>query len=298
MERKAIRDFIYLDEERLKSIIAQTDEGIVDSFLEVTSDSHESSKGLGLKIPFLEGEAGKKYITENQSTHTKTLHDCIYNKVEKIIIDHSLLKSIPGENTPYDERSRLNDTDFVLIRGNIAINSFGNLYSSLQSMFEMADLTGMFSSSGKGKGPSQKRELKKLLDLMKKYVESFHQDSIVIQARPYASNPQIAFAGMLDPTYLREGMTDIIFKYGTKPKTPWQILARICAIPERDGITMEEMLSNILISDGNEKTPVSSEEQLGALFERAFDFTRVIDETFGLSVKYPQISITPIAIYR
>jgi len=74
-----------------------------------------------------------------------------------------------------------------------------------------------------------------------------------------------------------------LYKYGTSPSSEWTLFAQIASIPEKgyhpfsiDGMTGSE---------------------IEVAMQTMFSALREIEST-GLSVTYPEISVTPIAIYR
>ncbi|MBA7552742.1 hypothetical protein ES705_45316 [subsurface metagenome] len=89
--------FIYLDIERLKSIIAQIEQGLINVSNRSKSNKKEvMARAEGSLLGFLKAAGGAKYVWQNQTTETKTLHDNIYNKVENALILNDLLITIPG----------------------------------------------------------------------------------------------------------------------------------------------------------------------------------------------------------
>ena len=101
-----VRDFIYLDIDRLKSIIAQLEQGLLSSTVQSTS----SSKGTDASVEgglagFLKGTIGADFLWQKQLTETRTLHDNIYNRVEEILVKNDLLIQIPGDTTPKEAAS-------------------------------------------------------------------------------------------------------------------------------------------------------------------------------------------------
>ena len=69
----------------------------MDSSTELKSNNKEvDTKAEGSLFGPLKAAGGAKYVWQNQTTETKTLHDNIYNKVENSLISNDLLFRIPG----------------------------------------------------------------------------------------------------------------------------------------------------------------------------------------------------------
>ena len=81
-----IRDFIYLDVEKVKSLLAQMQEGLLTGRSAETGTRKAVEARTGVKLPMLADIGGTgQYIWTNQETETKTLHDHIYNEAESAL---------------------------------------------------------------------------------------------------------------------------------------------------------------------------------------------------------------------
>lgn len=73
MPPRVLRDFIYLDVERLKSIIAQLEGGVINAQQDSRRECDETSTSLdGGLLGIIRGVVGGNYLLENQETTTKT----------------------------------------------------------------------------------------------------------------------------------------------------------------------------------------------------------------------------------
>lgn len=300
-----LRDFIYLDIERLKSIIAQYEEGLIDSTKVTIKDTAEVSADGGLKIPALLNVAGgTKYIWENQAYVARTLHDYIYNKVEDVLINENLLICIPEDITveelaKIEMQDILKDNSFVLIRGKVKINDMEQILKLLNNLNNLVEFFTRLKVSGSvtadiSKNAKEKldKEISKIAkpsmldeDVVKGFklfFNSFYGERIIIKISPY-DNFDNRFVGILKEDCLREKISDIIFKYGTAPSSEWIILAQISSIPKKDR---------------PKDNPIKSGNAVDIASEGIFTILRELEISTGQSVNYPDIAITPIAIYR
>lgn len=138
---KIIRDFIYLDVDRLYSLTSQVSGGVVahiaESFHSEQSKT-DSHRGLGKNLDERVAEAALR--TEN-----KILYDHLYNQLEE-----SLAKVLvePQGITPKNYREKLGSTFMVKVRGAAEISDYARL----------ADLVENFNQLGFGIAYMQSQE--------------------------------------------------------------------------------------------------------------------------------------------
>lgn len=296
-----IRDFIYLDTERLKSIIAQIEQGLVNTSNQLKMDSQEGTASVeGSILGFLKGVGGAKFIWQNQATETKTLHDNIYNKVEDALISSELLIRIPDKFEAEDIistefRNMLSDTSFILARGRININDFTQMRLMLEKFNDLGKFIAQCSVLNlPGDTPKHlKSQLlkkaqdevtldKNMLNGFKLIFDTFYKDRVVIKMMPFIENADFRLVGNINKAFLRDDISSITYKYGTAPVSEWTIFAQIAAIPPKDR-------SNVAQNIGG--------AQIEVALQNMFNSFRDI-EVMAQSVVYPEIAITPIAVYR
>lgn len=301
MSKLNIRDFIYLDVERLKSIISQAEHGLVDTADELKNNSKEINAGIeGSLFGFLKSVGGAKFAWQNQSTETRSLHDYIYNKVENSLVNNNLLIRIPEDITEEDvsnqsHHSKINDTSFLLINGKVEINDFRQMRTLLERFNDLGKFIAECSASSlPPETPNHIRtqfikNAQKTMALDKSMVEgfkllfdTFYKDRIVVKFLPFKQHPDFRFVGNLRNECLRDDISSIIYKYGTAPISKWTIFAQVASIPPKD-------ISNVNL------TMAGSEIELA--LHGMFNAFREI-EKMAQSVVFPEIAITPIAIYR
>lgn len=299
-----LRDFVYLDVERVKSLLAQLDRGLLSQ----RSDSSEAStsvEGKGvIKIPALaEVGGGGQYVSTNQSTETRTLHDFVYNQTEEKLLELGRIKRLPRDFTgarllSEDVRAALSPVEYVLVRGQLSFSDYSYMTSLLEHFIEIIKITVGFSyrdrlkaATGKEKAAirqeidravaavgideSYLKDLRRLFDV-------FLKDRLLIKVIPFPGDPNIRIVGPLQPMLLRERLEDIRYKFGSSPAADWAIFGQIAAVPQ------ENETRGVL--------DLSFSNQLDQALQAMFDSIRGIEDQFR--VTYPEIAITPIAIYR
>jgi len=296
-----IRDFIYLDTERLKSIIAQIEQGLINISTQLKSNNKEvMAKAGGSLLGLLEAAGGAKYVWQNQATETRTLHDNIYNKVENALTSNDLLITIPGnikmESIDSGFESMVSNTSFILAKGKVIINDF----TRMRLMLEKFNGLGKFiAQCGVSSLPINTPEhlknqaLKKARDKMtldksmiegfKLFFDLFYKDRVVIKMITFEDYPDFRLVGNLKADFLRENISSIIYKYGTAPVSEWTIFAQVASIPPKDMSKIENEIGGA---------------DIGIALQQMFNAFREVELLAQSSVVHPEIAITPIAIYR
>ncbi len=296
-----IRDFIYMDVERLKSIIAQVEEGFSDTATTTKAETQETGFGLesGL-FGFLKGDIDSKFLWEDQQSETRSLHDYIYNKVESALLEHELLLRIPGDVTDHHVAtdsvpSIIASTSFILARGRVGINDYPRMramlsnFNDLGKFFTRASLLSLaahVSNQEKQRIAKQSKENRSMdRELLKGFELLFdvlYPNRTIVKLTAFPDHADFRLVGNLKPEHLRDDVDSIIFKYGTAPEADWAIFGQVASIPSESPVP--------------EPDPTRGSE-LDMAFHGMFSALREI-ERMAQSVVFPEIAITPIAIYR
>lgn len=306
-----VRDFIYLDIERLKSIIAQAEGGLPVELEEGGARSRGvSGEGEGSLFGFLKAKGGTEFLWRSQEKETKSLHDNIYNRVEEVLIENELLVNISevfeDDHKNENYRDKLDNNSFILTKGKVYINDFTKMSRILNSFNDIGEFIAKCSTQNLP--PSQKskqfNELKKDLNIpdwledgLDLFFKTFYKERVEIKLTPLKSQPEFKFVGNLNKLFLRDNISNITYKYGTKPVSEWVIFGQIASIPpKRRQQKYQEIDKKI---DSNNKGPKVNKtpQDINIAIEEVFDEFRNI-ELLAQSVEYPEISITPIAVYR
>src|SRR5579875_3771140 len=113
MPHKLIRDFIYIDVDRLYSLYSQVFEGVAAQIL--ISKTKEGTNRANQKGALLAGKETEDLVTEaSQETSNKLLHDFLYNKLEDGISGAIL---VPDGVTRENYRTTLESPFLVKVSG-------------------------------------------------------------------------------------------------------------------------------------------------------------------------------------
>ena len=125
-------------------------------------------------------------------------------------------------------------------------------------------------------------------------IKEFYGDLIILKVYPVSGNDVYFFVGALDKSYLQDERAQMLLKFGTSPSVDWTVLAQVASVPqetqEMGGLHALDLpqLSPDQFTDFSELITTML-ESMGTAFAQT---------GFTMSVKYPAISITPLAVYR
>jgi len=305
-----IRDFLYLDVERTKSIFAQLEEGLVTGRERVGGTTKEVSGKGGGGIPALLSLAAEgKFIWENEERETKTLHDYMYNYVESKMIDSDSVIIIDSSSVSPDGptsgtlNSHINQDSFLLISGKITLDDYDYLKGILENFNDLSTFITHCStlkitetlSKPQRKQLERELSMKKpfadwFVDGLKKFFDTFYKERCMITIRPNESMPEVYFTGHLIKAFIRDGLESVIFRYGTSPQIQWSVFAQVAYIPHRSEIEQRD-------ASLQKDVQVQKTQSIDESFRNTFSALRGI-EKLAIAVPYPAISIIPIAVYR
>ncbi|MFJ6411915.1 hypothetical protein ACIQLG_03880 [Terribacillus saccharophilus] len=271
------RDFIYFDNDKVNSILAQTNKGLIESI--VKGDSHTGGGEVGAKTGALaslfgftlNGKGKYEYSRNNQSN--KSLHDYAFNmtldSLDKQLKDASQL-----------DRSQLSGKTFIKIKGKVKIYDYMDL-SNMLSKIMNAD--SLLSNESDDNGELEK---------FSKFIQEIYGNLTIIEI---TNGKNVGFIGLVKNESMRESMRDIVFKYGTSPDKDWEMLCQITRIPKNGSNDLNQIMRNFGQSING--TDIGSKKSLGEHINKIItEFSKVYD-AFA-SVSYPNIAVEPIAVYR
>jgi hypothetical protein len=300
-----LRDFVYLDVERLKSLRAQLEGGLLSDWSDSTGSSKAASARGGLGIPGF-GEVGGsgEYLWRNDSTETWTLHDFTYNETEEKMLELGRVKRLPEDFRSarlMDDvvRGDLSPVDYVLVNGRVGIADNSYMMELMKNLNDLVRITTEFAFQEKiakatpgkerdgvlgemNKQIAESSPGKEMVEKLLRMFELFQKDRLVIRVMPFPEQRNIRVVGPLQHALLRERLADIRFKFGSAPDAPWTLFGQIASVPPENEIRANQ---DLLFSNAIE----------GAV-EVMMHALRGIEDQFR--VRFPEIAVTPIAVYR
>lgn len=296
-----VRDFIYLDIERIRSLVSQLEEGLVESFSKSLGSEASVSAGIkGSALGLIKGEGGLESLWRRDSSENKTLHDYAYSKLEKILLESDLLVQCGKEQLDYPAarvfRAELTSTSFLLLDAAVELNDFTRMKVILSNFNNIAEFLAWTQSVAAGEvagnavkkasaAPKSKNEMQldaRLTKGLQLVIDTLLGGKLVLRANPFSPDVPINFVGVLREDCLRERMSDLLTKYGSRPVQRWRLFCQVASLDPHDSTQL----------------PMASEAGgMGAAFVKMFDAIRAVDRTVQ-PYGYPDVTVTPIAVYR
>ena len=97
---KSIKDLIYFDLEKAKSLISQLNGGLISEISRAFEDEREMSSGVGFDIKVIKANVGDRGKEKSVRTEKSALYHELLNEIEKQLTKNNLLSNI---NQSFDE---------------------------------------------------------------------------------------------------------------------------------------------------------------------------------------------------
>lgn len=277
------RDFIYLDTDRVQSIIAQLQEGLLSEVIEGKSEETRgrAQMAVNLLMMMLPVRASGS-VEQGRATsfsESRVLHDYAFEAARLSLEDEGLL-SEGGEL----DRDEVPETGFVLVRGVARILDYETMsrlsknYDRLDDFFNSDDTPAQRKKRRKENNPFRDSHV---------LIETFFEDTIRVKIE----NAQgCGFVGPLAREHLREDIRELVYKHGSEPEGEWTMLAEVVRVPGPDD-DPEQRLGALL--GGGQANGGSVSDQL----DQVMDLFNAFQEFLG-SASYPNVIVSPVALYR
>jgi hypothetical protein len=275
------RDFIYLDINRVQSIIAQLREGLLN---EVMEGKMQETRGkaqmavnlLAMLLP-VSASGSVEHGRGTSISESKVLHDYAFKVARDTLEEKGLL--VERDDLDRDE---VPESGFVLIRGAAQIRDYETFRKIAENYDEIDEALNPPQSAAEKK---KRKKDNRWAAESGAVIDTFYQDAIRVKI---TNQQDCNFIGPLSREHLREDIRALIYKYGSQPEDEWTMLAQVSRIPRPDH-SPEDALNAAMAAEGS----VSASEQ----FDQILDVFNGFQELIG-SVSYPNIAVSPIAVYR
>ncbi|MBN1453197.1 MAG: hypothetical protein JW963_19445 [Anaerolineales bacterium] len=285
-KKEGIRDFIYLDIERVRSFVAQLSEGLTSA--RTLGTEHQTGgevSGEG-SIPLLAKASGAAdYHFMRSRSETKSLHDHIFEELLDGLREKGLLTRVPNHDFKW-KQSAFSDGMFILVSGIVKIVDYKSGIEALENFPKLMKLLVKIMSQGETT-QEQVNEGKKLQSQIRNlptkdiasFVDQFYSELVRIKVFPYTEKAHV-FVGTSDKSLFRYAPAALTGLYGSIVDADWQCLVQVNRgkvhdIGEFAGQTsqVEDAVETII-------------DQLGML------------TNLTQGVQFPSVAVTPIAIFR
>lgn len=227
----ALRDFIYIDKDRLYSLYSQAFKGIAESIVESFSISKEDTER--------EKKLEQSISDSSQKIKNVVLFDHIYNSLEEELSPHLL---VVDEKT---NTTALTPSTFVKVTGKATLEDYERLLFLMKNFNEigMAFATMQVLNNKKQDPKSSQTNSansiekfakanglmleKKFTESMVKIIENFHGTALDVTIEPHSSQLDVFFKTTLDEKNMRISSNTLRLTYGNKPMMDWTIVGEI-----------------------------------------------------------------------
>jgi hypothetical protein len=287
-----LRDFVYLDAERIRSFVAQSAGGLTSertAGVQHTTGGKGSGKG---KVPFL-AEAGAEvdYHYAKSASETKSLHDYIFEEFHRALHeDVDGIREVPSPEGSWTE-TEFHDGQFLEVTGVFKLVDFEGAVQTMLAFPQIVDLAAKTAQASVGEQDARARQqsrqqaqamsqqLKNLpVKQLGGFVHDWYGDDVRIKIYPFTDQPDRVLVGRAVRSLFRYSPSVLTATYGRVIDAGWSAVVQVHKGTRRPMVI-----------------PMQTGEQLDDIMEG------LVDSLSGMSaigVQFPAIAITPLAIYR
>lgn len=300
---RQIRDFIYLDIDRMRSFVAQLYEGVPEIFEEMRGQERGAQAEAGINIPLL-GKAGMggDMLYQKSTTETKSAHHYLYSLFEQKLseLDRLLKVDADFQKSAWVPDS-FRDGMFVLVQGRVQIIDYRSVVVVLEAMPRIVELTVTFNRQVLKRqleeGNINQREYEKRLrsteisGLSKKdisgvaeMVGKLYSGVSRVKVFPFANQQEYCFVGNAPYQYFSTEQISPFLSYGLLSGANWFVMGLV------NEASTSPHAPSFKPTESSIQNLEDSLEQLVFLMQEMGKVT--------LSIQFPAISFVPVAVYR
>jgi hypothetical protein len=302
-------DFLYLDIERIKSLLSQLQKGVVESTIERISTSKEAKAGaMFFGVANLGGELGRQRTLEQE----KSFRDYLYTLFDQIAEETGLFKSSFDFADAWAWRGEVRKTlkggQLIKITSPTRIIDAVEIQQRITSILSLpVDVAGAVATEEDVQKYSRKqldamleqrgsmmfgaKRVPLMMRSIGNLVDKIFAGQVVVRQFPCEDDSNCNLFGLLSrqPGLLQDASEAIFAKYGAG-LSEWTMVAQIANVPdeseERDVSDMPDFMDGTRL-DRNK-------------FEEFTDrFLGFIQRTgFASAPRFPEISVTPLAVFH
>jgi hypothetical protein len=284
-----LRDFLYLDTAKLHSFVSQIGEGLISQINETIRKHGGLSADVNVGIPGFGGKVGAGKDTENERQQTIQLTEPAYfNVLYKYLKSEKILQSISGGKE--EKREKLKEGQFVEIKGIADPPVVEAWITRVKYLVDFIDRNMKLFGQTQGKNKSKNNLSRQQMDLFKGML-NFLEDYIKISRK----DPEKQYIRIVSDEQSYYVWCGILPNYATTPLEA-ALPAEVSIVGRVEKVLGEGQAYKIVdFSNFNQPGNEKLFEALNALGPMLGQ--KEITEK-DLQANYPDIFITPIAIYR
>jgi len=314
--------FVHLDMERVRSISSRLDEGYVKEKVEEQEESDEIVSNIygSIKTQIFGGigpsaetgaEISGSHAKGQRFQENKALHHYYYDILEEWLeqfegewfydIDKMATETGGESALPSRFRDGVDEGDIIRVTGGVDLHDFRTGVDLMEGFFEaLGRLEEVQTEAVKealrgnkmeeidleefGFAYSEFESIEPLFDMFTEVMPQEYTEMVAAECEPFKNADQFIFWALIDRAKLERPPVEILSKYQSSTIPSCTMVARV------DTITEEP------IDTETDTEEVQSEDdvEFGKLLHIADDLAT----QFGFKVEYPEIAVSPIAIYR
>jgi hypothetical protein len=326
-----LRDFVYLDGDRLHSLYSQAFEGVAEKIVQSYFDgltNLSTQKGVPLTGSALTTEVAEV----SQRTENRVLHDHMYNQFEDRI-SASLIAA--GNLTVDDYHTALKEAFAIKVAGLVEIEDFNRMtvffdkfndlgeaiaYASTVNPEAAAALQSIEQSVNTIKDRNERAKAKelvrqrtdvkklaqsmglsqdqKLLNNLKLFSEMFARDLFFVTIIPQETAGRVVYRAVLNTKWLRVQPSLLRALYGLYPQCIWTLVGQVTHLPPPvtpsapPGVASTAGESSV--ASPTTQTPPSMRDPYRNMFKSSSE----LEKMFLESHERIEVVVFPLAIYR
>lgn len=288
IEHPHIRDFIYLDIERIRSYVSQVYGGLIVERTSTLEHGHtvQGSMTATLPLAFKANADLSKYILKSDA-ETKSLHDQIFDQFYQALLLTKSLRHITDADSDNWDKTIFNDGTFLSVKAVITITDYryvSNFAKGFQETTSMLSRTIAASSNIQQKKQviadlkeSQKIPTKDIAGI----IDKFYEDVVSIDFFPFREDTEKIFVGSAERDLFRRSLKDLLTCYGPTIDAGWNAVLQV-----NRG---EYPKNKILVGHTGSAMDIAIKQVISAI-SGVLQTAQTID--------FPAVSVIPIAIFR
>jgi hypothetical protein len=308
----AILDFLYLDIERIRSLLSQLNGGLVEKVIERSATSGEAKAGAKI---FSLADIRGGIVREKSVEHEKSLRDYLYTLFEQAAEEAGLLcptsdlrdpscwvgearhKIKGGQLLKYTAPTRiLNARHFrERIEATIGLTSaLAGVTSSKDHINEISEKQRDQELKAAGEGMIGGKHVVLQMRSMGHFIDDFFNGQIVMRQFPCkrgSESKNLVGVLSLAPGFLQDAPDALYAKYGYG-LAEWTVVSQVANVPEEEQPEQGFPVMDPELMQGSRIQRRKLEEFIDAFMGQM--------QTLGLSAsaRFPEISVTPLAVYH
>lgn len=314
--------FVYLDMERVRSISSRLDEGYVKEKVEEQEETDEIAGSVYGSIkaqifgsigPSAEtgAEVSGSHASGQRFQENKALHHYYYDILEGWLeqfeggwfhdIDEMATETGGESALPSRFRDTVEEGDIIRVTGSVDLHDFRTgvdlmegFFEALESLEEVQTAAIKEALRGNDMGEldleefgfafSEFESIEPLFEMFTEVMPEEYTEMVAAECAPFEDAEELLFWALVDRAKLERPPVELLSKYQSSSIPACTLVARV------DTITKEQLEEET----DTDELQTEDEVEFGKLLHIADDLAT----EFGFKVEYPEIAVSPIAIYR